>query len=228
MDGGLGFKDFEAFNHALLAKQCWKLINSEDSLCYKVLKSKYFPTTSFVHANLGSRPSFIWRSLMTGKEVILEGSQWRVGNGIQIDVWKDKWVNKPPLYQIHATNESLYPNLCVSQLIDRDRSCWNMELIDQVFTFDEAALIQKIHLSHRFPSDKLIWIDSTTADFMVRSAYCVARLRLGNTLPPRDNRVLVWQLLWKTSVYQSVLLPKRFIWQRNLSSSTIRQPTHQF
>ena len=44
--GGLGFKDLQLFNKALLAKQVWKLITQPNLLVSKVLKEKYYPKLS--------------------------------------------------------------------------------------------------------------------------------------------------------------------------------------
>lgn len=39
--GGLGFRDIHTFNLAMLSKQGWRLIDSPDSLCSRVLRAKY-------------------------------------------------------------------------------------------------------------------------------------------------------------------------------------------
>jgi len=43
----MGFRDFSLFNQAMLGKQGWRLITRPDSLCAKVLKGKYFPSSGF-------------------------------------------------------------------------------------------------------------------------------------------------------------------------------------
>jgi len=90
--GGLGFRDLLMFNKALLAKQCWRLVQYPHSLSYRILKAKYFPNSSFLAYELGKRPSFIWRSFMAANDLFSYGIIWRVGNGNFINVWGDNWL----------------------------------------------------------------------------------------------------------------------------------------
>ncbi|KAG5533571.1 hypothetical protein RHGRI_027682 [Rhododendron griersonianum] len=57
--GGMGFKDFESFNVALLAKQFWHLTKEPNSLWARVLKGLYFPKKECIEAARGSTPSWI-------------------------------------------------------------------------------------------------------------------------------------------------------------------------
>ena len=79
--GGMGFQDIQAFNLALLAKQAWRIIHNAHSLFYRVYKSRYFPNCSFMDAELGNNPSYVWRSLLAARNIIREGSKWKVGDG---------------------------------------------------------------------------------------------------------------------------------------------------
>lgn len=68
--GGLGFRDFSIFNHALVAKQNWRLLQNPESLVARVSQARYYKAFEFLKAKLGHKPSFIWRSIVWGKQVI--------------------------------------------------------------------------------------------------------------------------------------------------------------
>lgn len=44
---GLGFRDLECFNRALLAKQGWQLVQQPDSLVAQIMRDKYYPHGTF-------------------------------------------------------------------------------------------------------------------------------------------------------------------------------------
>ncbi|XP_028063364.1 uncharacterized protein LOC114266637 [Camellia sinensis] len=95
--GGMGFRCLNEFNTAMLAKQCWRLVQQPHSLIARVLKAKYFPHTSFLDVLLGNSPSFTWRSIVSSRSLLNAGLRWRVGNGASISVKDDKWVPRPHL-----------------------------------------------------------------------------------------------------------------------------------
>lgn len=70
--GGMGFRDLLCFNKALFAKQCWRLIQSPESLACIIIKAKYYPRGSLLGSKIGSRPSFTWRSLLAAKDLLKE------------------------------------------------------------------------------------------------------------------------------------------------------------
>lgn len=86
--GGLGFRGFRDFNLALLGKHCWRLVTGDSSLLQEVLKSKYYPNTSFMVATVGHHPSYAWRSIMSARKLVQEGGRWILGNGSTTCIWK--------------------------------------------------------------------------------------------------------------------------------------------
>ncbi|KAK6131702.1 hypothetical protein DH2020_034499 [Rehmannia glutinosa] len=98
--GGLGFRHLRAFNLALLAKQAWRLLTQPSNLLSRILRAKYFPAGSFLDANLGSRPSWSWRSILESRVVLSLGARKLVRSGRQTRIWTDPWI---PLYKFLAT-----------------------------------------------------------------------------------------------------------------------------
>lgn len=91
-NGGMGFRDFESFNCALLAKPFWRMITNPNAFWVNVLKGLYFPNSSCMDAKKGSSPSWLWSSLLEGKALLDKGLRWVVGTGDNIQFWGDCWV----------------------------------------------------------------------------------------------------------------------------------------
>lgn len=68
--GGIGFHDMHLFNQALLARQGWRLIQKPDSLCARVLKSRYYPHGNFLDTVFSSNASPAWRGIKLGLELL--------------------------------------------------------------------------------------------------------------------------------------------------------------
>ncbi|XP_071721872.1 uncharacterized mitochondrial protein AtMg00310-like [Rutidosis leptorrhynchoides] len=128
--GGLGMRDLTAFNSALLAKQGWRIIQDPSSLLARSLKDKYFPHCRFLDAEIGRNPSYTWRCLLEGREVLSKGGIWRVGDGTNINI-SDNWLmDSVPVAVSPSWNGRVDR---ISQLLSMDRREWN-------FPFDKEGL----------------------------------------------------------------------------------------
>ena len=101
-----------------------------NSLVAQIYKARYYPHGDVFKAKLGSSPSYTWRSIYNGLEVVKRGTQWRVGNGDRIHIWEDKWLPTLTTYKVIAPpppspkHFNDYPR--ISALIDRDMRRWKV------------------------------------------------------------------------------------------------------
>ena len=121
--GGLGFKDIELFNIAILGKQVWWLLHNKDSLFYKVFKAKYFPNCSILDKGVKVNGSYAWQSILKAREVVWMGSKWRIGDGQSVMIRGDKWL--PDLYfsRVVLPQKNFPNNTWVCAFIDEENRC---------------------------------------------------------------------------------------------------------
>ena len=139
-----------------------------------ILKSKYFPFCDILHANLGSSPSYTWRSIFNSLEVLRCGTRWSVVNGQLIHIWDDKWIPNPTTYKVISLPRPFEDYPMVSSLIDPMTRWWKLGVVRALFLPFEANRISKIPLCYNLPEDKLIWMGNKRGDFTIKSAYFVA------------------------------------------------------
>ena len=140
--GGLGFRDFELFNLALLALQGWRILITPESLSARILKSVYFPETDILQANLGSLPSQIWRALVQGRDILKLGLIRRIGNGNSTYVWRQNWIPRTERLTPVAAISTSPPEL-VSELMDATSGWWDRtELARHFLPMDVEAILR--------------------------------------------------------------------------------------
>ncbi|XP_035551737.1 uncharacterized protein LOC118349897 [Juglans regia] len=155
--GGMGFRDMESFNVALLAKQGWRILKYPMSLAAVLLKEKYFRFENFLEAKLGAQPSLVWRSIWSARDLLREGLRWKVGDGKDINIWRSKWLTRPTSFAVQSPVSLLQRNAKVIELIDSQKGEWDESIIRTIFSEEEAEQILCMPLSRGRAKDKIIW-----------------------------------------------------------------------
>jgi hypothetical protein len=175
--GRMGFRDFACFNKALLAKQIWRMWQTANRLVTRIMKAKYHPDCSILEVAQGRNPSFACRSTQCSGDLIREGLLWRVGNGEKIRIWQDKWLSLPSTYMVYSPPVLLHSTAMVNELIDMDTKWCHKDLIENLFSVEEARVIQSLPISRTNQADTLIWRGTSKGIFIVRSAYNMQKER---------------------------------------------------
>jgi hypothetical protein len=168
--GGLGFRDTELFNLALLARQAWRILQDPNTLSARIIKAVYYPQGDFLEAELGFHPSQIWRALVEGKEVLSRGLIRRIGNGETTRIWNQNWIPREEMMRPLACLAAEPPTM-VSELIDVSSASWDVEKIQKFFVRVDANLILGLPICTRNIEDFWSWNFEKKGIFTVRSAY---------------------------------------------------------
>ena len=138
-----------------------------DSLVYRVLKAKYFPKCDFINASMVNNLSFTWRSILAAQNLVRFGMRWRIRNGVQVNVWGDKWLSTPTTFQVSLPRLFLHADTWVCELINKEEATWKNKVLDALFLPHEVEVIKSIPLSSWFPSDIQIWAHNSNGVFSV-------------------------------------------------------------
>lgn len=80
-EGGVGLRDFEAYNDAFLGKLSWRIQNKPNCLLSRVLMGKYCTDEPFLQIQTRASTSHGGRGILIGRDLIKQNMGWAVGNG---------------------------------------------------------------------------------------------------------------------------------------------------
>lgn len=218
-NGGMGFRDLQSFNLALLAKQEWRLVTCPDSLMSHLFQARYYPNSSFLEASLGSRPSATWRSILRARRFLSQGLRVRIGHGYYTEIWGSPWINDDGNFQPITPRplDSFFP-LKVADLIDPYTGAWDRDMISTFFWPVDHDRILATSVGAASVDDRLIWHFERDGRFLVRSCHRVVFNSLvnnageGGTSSSGESE-FNWKGIWSLPIPPRI----RLFWWRGCS-----------
>ena len=208
--GGLGFRDFQVYNAALLAKLSWRLVQNPDCLLGQVLLGKYCTESNVLTATGPSNMSHGWWSVLVGRDLLIKNLGWVVGNGQDIKVWDDPWLSFSKQVRPMGPPQESTVELRVSDLMCPGTCEWDATKIHSWLPMYEET-IRCIKPSQSGALDRIIWLGTKSGVYSVKSGYYSA-VDEGDFTPAGPA---IASVNWKQSVWQLACAPKvkMFAWK---------------
>lgn len=209
-EGGLGFRDIEIFNQALLGKQVWHILQAPNCLMARVLKARYFPDSSILTASQKKKSSYSWKSILFGRELVAKGMRVVIGNGSTTRMWLDPWIPYHPPRPPRSLN-GLRSDTSVTAFMNSDKSNWDVGKLEAVVVPEDIDKILQIKLSSKAKMDLLGWNYNEDGIYTVKSGYW-----LSTHLLDQENGLQTYgdanvkHKIWKTDVPTKL---KHFLWK---------------
>lgn len=157
-EGGLGFRDLERFNQALLGNQVWRIMQNPNCLMARVLKARYFKDGDILGAVQCKKASYAWKSILYGRDFVKQGMRFINGDGSLVNAWTYPWLDEhtpraPRSRMMEATQVK------VNQWFRADGQGWDEQKVRDAVVPED---VQKVYLSRflRLQS-KICWVGIT-------------------------------------------------------------------
>ena len=182
-----------------------------DCLLAKVLLGKYCKATNFMAVQASSSCSHGRRSVLCGRDLLLEKTGKVIGNGADTRIWEEPWLSTSELAQPMGPPELATKNLTVADLIDQPSGTWNRELVSHIFPI-EAPSILCLRPSTSGALDKHCWLPTKDGEYSTRTGYFTAlEMKITSNLPHTTQT----NVDWRKDIWTVPLPPKLrvFLWK---------------
>ena len=173
--GGLGLRDIQLFNQALLAKQAWRILTNPTCLLARVVLGKYCQNKNFMEVTVPTVCSHGWRSILHGRELLRDNVGKAIGNGLATKVWKDSWISLEKNLKPFGPIPEAAMDLTVSDLLTSNMK-WNKKRLEELLPL-VAEEIQMIHPGNQATEDIYVWQPLQTGKYTAKSGYYTAAMK---------------------------------------------------
>ncbi|KAL5565696.1 hypothetical protein UlMin_028860 [Ulmus minor] len=89
----------------MLGRQVWRLLTKPYSFMTRVIKAKYYPTSSVWEAFASDNSFYTWKSILRARNLVAKGLRWRIGDGSSTLIYRSRWLPKPWAFNISSPNK---------------------------------------------------------------------------------------------------------------------------
>ena len=108
---------------------------SEFSGC-KGSQAEVFLDDHLFFADIGAGCSFLWQSLIWGRELLEAGSRWRIGNGERVSIYQDRWIPRPA--DLRIISPPVLGDAATVSMLKLPSNMWDEVMIRGSFFKDDA------------------------------------------------------------------------------------------
>ncbi|KAL5168952.1 putative ribonuclease H protein [Glycine soja] len=221
--GGLGIRDLQSLNKALLFKWKWLMFHQPDQLWTRILISKYNGWRGLAYGPRKQYFSTWWadlRAIFQHQNVVRADNQirWKLGRGDKFLFWEDPWGDGgvplkdqfPELFSISSQRD-----LRVEEVGSWTENGWVWNMVWRRNLFDNEVQLASNFIDHIHQirvnnnlNDTWVWGAESSGIFSTKSGYQVIKAEMVDEgqylgfkklweikLPPKALS-FVWRLLW--------------------------------
>ena len=75
-----------------------------------------------------------WKGILEGRDILLRGARWRIGNGAKFSIWKDVWLPSLEHPNIQSLVVDLFSEASVNFPFSPTCNTRNVGLLHQLFS----------------------------------------------------------------------------------------------
>ena len=122
----------------------------------KILRAKYRVDSKWLFSSSPKSAFFSWRGIEGVKSFLARGACKLVGSGDSILVWNDPWIPGLPSFKpCPRLDHQPLQSLAVAQLMSRDRTGWNFNLLHSLF--DDPSVQAILNIPRWMPNQNDKW-----------------------------------------------------------------------
>lgn len=178
-----------SLNKALLMRQAWRIYKNPHTMLAEAYRRKFSSplVTGKVCTFKGRKFSWGMRGICRASNLLLQGCEWKIGNGNAVWAGKDRWVNgRIPELKSNVTLRNAM-KWKVNHFILPTGTDWNLHKVNSCFEFNDAKQIAVMELPFAVADDFQYWRFHKSGKFTVKTAYAMLAVEdYGLATPHQD------------------------------------------